>query len=148
MVSELNQHRRAFWRHFADAQPALHAATVRGNEHSRWLPVGAGGVIVALYLTNGSVGVFVRGERGSRIGHVRERLFPRRESLAWALGQPDIKLGSRFLLNTSLRLDMHDRAIWPQAADWLAATAPLYQSALRDISTPPPGAFAEPNPFL
>jgi hypothetical protein len=148
MISELNQHRRDFWAHFAGAEPSLYARTTRGNEHSRWLAVGAGGLIVALYLTNRSVGVFVRGERGSHIGHVRERLFSYRERLAQALRQPDIKLGDRFLLNTGLRLDMHDHANWPRASNWLAINAPFYQAALHCLLTSPAHPFEEPNPFL
>ncbi len=148
MVSDLNQHRRDFWAYFAGAQPKLFARTARGNEHSRWLPVGAGGLIVALYVTNLSVGVFVRGERGSRVGHVRERLFSYRQRLAKALAQPDIKLGERFLLNTGLRLDMHDRANWHSASDWLASRAFLYEEALRNVLTGRTDPFEDANPFL
>ena len=75
-------HRRAFWAYFAERMPALFARTERGNEHSRWLTVGHMPLIAALYLTNRSVGLFVRGPRRTRIGHVREFLFPYREVLA------------------------------------------------------------------
>lgn len=133
MISDLNQHRRAFWAFFAERQPALYARTERGNEHSRWLTVGPWPLIAALYLTNRSVGLFVRGARRTRIGHVREFLFPYREVLAKELREPGLRLGENFLLNTRLRLDMHDRDNWPPAADWLARQTPLYERALKAV---------------
>lgn len=133
MVSDLNQHRRAFWAFFAEQAPVLYARTERGNEHSRWLAVGRMPLIAALYLTNRSVGLFVRGARRTRIGHIREFLFPCREVLARELREPELKLGETFLLNTRLRLDMHDRDNWPAAADWLARRTPLYERALTAV---------------
>jgi hypothetical protein len=147
-LSDITRHRRAFWSHFAKNQQAIHVATTRGNEHSRWLPVGAGGLIIALYVTNRSVGIFVRGERGTPIGKVRERLFGSRERIGGALGQPDIKLGEHFLLNTAQKLDMQDDANWPRAGAWLAAEAMLYRHALLELLTTPADPFEEPNPFL
>ena len=90
-------------------------------------------LIAALYLTNRSVGLFVRGPRRTRIGHVREFLFPYREVLAKELRQPELRLGDTFLLNTKLRLDMHDRDNWPTAVAWLAETSPLYERALAAV---------------
>ena len=149
MVSELYQHRRDFWAHFAANEPVLHGRTTPGNEHSRWLAVGTGsGLVVALYLTNRSVGDFVRGERGSRIGHVRERLFAHRDELASALEQPKLKLGERFLLNTSLKLDMNNRRNWDRAGEWLAVEAPRYEAALLDLLLRRPVADDWPSPFI
>ena len=99
----------------------------------RWLAVGRMPLIAALYLTNRSVGLFVRGARRTRIGHVREFLFPYREVLAKELREPELRLGENFLLNTRLRLDMHDRDNWPPAADWLARQTPLYERALKAV---------------
>lgn len=130
MISDLNQHRRASWAFFAGQAPELYARTERGNEHSRWLVVGHMPLVAALYLTNRSVGLFVRGPRRTRIGHVREFLFPHREVLAKELREPELRLGENFLLNTKLRLDMHDRDNWPAAANWLARQTPRYERAL------------------
>ena len=130
MVSDLNLHRRAFWAYFAEQLPALHARTERGNEHSRWLVVGPMPLIAAHYVANGGVGIFVRGARGTRAGHIRELLFPYRDFLAKALGREDLRLGQNFLLGYSLRCDMHDKSNWPQAIAWLAEQSPIYERAL------------------
>jgi len=136
MVSDLNLHRRAFWAFFAEQLPALHARTERGNEHSRWLAVGPMPLIAAHYVANGSVGIFVRGARGTRPGHVRQLLFPQRELLVETLGRPDLRLGENFLLGHSLRVDMHDRTNWPGAINWFAEQSPLYERALAALQHP------------
>ena len=118
MISDLTQHRRAFWRYFVESLPTLAERTVRGNESSRWLAVGPRPLIIAHYIATGSVGLFVRGAARERIGHVREYLFPHRRFLAESLGKPDLRLGSTFLVPDICRLDMNDRASWPQAIDW------------------------------
>lgn len=133
MVSDLTAHRRAFWQSFAGRAPALYLRTTRGNEHSRWLAVGPMPLVIALYLTDRGVGLFVRGARRTRIGHVREFLFPHREMLAKELGEPDLRLGSSFLLNTRLRLDMQEPGNWPAAADWLARRTPSYERAVAAV---------------
>jgi hypothetical protein len=130
MVSDLTLHRRAFWMLFAERSPALHARTLRGNETTRWLAVGSMPLIVAHYIAGGGVGIFVRGARGTRIGLVREYLFPHRDFLAQALGRPELRLGSTFLLNDRLRIDTFDKANWPRAIDWLAVRSAVYEQAL------------------
>lgn len=130
MISDLYQHRRAFWAYFAEQLPTFHARTEYGTEHSRWLTVGVTPLIVAHYVANNGVGLFVRGARGVRTGLIREILFPHREFLARALGRPNLKLGRNFLLGSSLRTDMHDRANWPDAAAWFAQQSPIYERAL------------------
>ncbi|WP_157018994.1 hypothetical protein [Mesorhizobium xinjiangense] len=133
MVSDLNRHRRAFWAQFASEQPALAARMERGSESTRWLAVGNRPLILAHYISANAVGLFVRGDRGTRTGHIREFLFPHHDLLAAALGQPDIRLGDQFLLVSRLRTDMHDKANWPNAIDWLAGNSPIYERALRDL---------------
>jgi len=130
MVSDLNLHRRAFWAFFAETLPGLNARTVRGNESTRWLAVGPKPLIVAHYIAATNVGIFVRGARGTRIGHVRELLFAHRNLLAQVLGEPDLRLGETFLLNTRLMLPTADRASWPKAMEWFAAQSPRYEAAL------------------
>jgi hypothetical protein len=130
MVSDLNLHRRAFWAFFAEILPELNARTARGNETTRWLAVGPRPLIIAHYIAATNVGIFVRGTRGTRIGHVRELLFPYRGLLAEAIGDPALRLGETFLLNTRLKLPTADRASWPKATEWFAAQSPSYVAAL------------------
>src|SRR5690606_14200142 len=70
--------------------------------------------------------------RGSRIGHVREILFPNREIIARHLG-PELRLGNRFLLHSRLRLAMDDRSSWPRSVAWFAETSPRYEAMLREV---------------
>ena len=133
MVSDLNLHRRAFWAFFAERLPELNARTARGNESSRWLAVGVMPLIAVHYISGESVGIFVRGARGTRIGHVREHLFPHREFLAKALGRERLRLGENFLLGDRLQGDMLDSANWPSAIDWFAERSPVYERALKGL---------------
>ena len=135
MISDLTQHRRSFWRYFAENLPALAARTVRGNESSRWLAAGPRPLIIAHYIAAESVGLFVRGAARERIGHVREYLFPHRRFLAKSLGRPELRLGSTFLLPDICRLDMNDRARWAQAIDWFAAHSPRYEAIFTALQT-------------
>jgi hypothetical protein len=133
MVSDLYMHRRAFWRFLAEHAPEVNARTVYGTEHSRWIVVGPRPLVAALYVANGSAGIFVRGARGVRTAVIREFLFPNREFLATALGRPDLKLGTYFPLASGVRADMTDEANWPRAIAWFAENAPLYERALLDL---------------
>lgn len=133
MVSDITWHRRAFWQFFAERLPELSARMVRGNEHSRWLAVGHRPLIVAHYVANGGVGLFVRGPARERIGHVRDYLLPHRRFLAGRLGKPDLRLGSTFLLPESLRIDMAARGNWPCATDWFARRSPVYEATLAGL---------------
>ena len=137
MVSDLTQHRRAFWAYFAEQLPELYARTERGNETTRWLTVGRVPLIAAHYISANGVGMFVRGARGTKIGHVREYLFPHRDFLAKALRREQLRLGTNFLVGNSLRVDMQDRANWPRATNWLAEQSPLYERALKALQRRP-----------
>jgi hypothetical protein len=116
MVSEITAHRRAFFAFLAEELPALDARMTRGNEHSRWLAVGPMPLIAVHYVANGGVGLFKRGARRTRSGLIREYLFPHREFLAAALRRSITRLPENFLLGTSLRIDMLDRANWPRGS--------------------------------
>lgn len=135
-VSELTGRRRAFWAAFAQALPALAGRTVRGNETTRWLAVGHVPLVAAHYVGAGAVGIFVRGARGTRIGHVREILFPHRELIARHLG-PKVRLGTAFLVGTRLGIDMSEEANWPRALQWLAEASPRYEALLREVQALP-----------
>lgn len=131
MVSETTAHRRAFWLYLADRMPALAARMTRGNEHSRWLAVGPRPLVLAHFIAGGAVGLFVRGAAREPVGPVRDFLLPHREMLTRLLGHAN--LGTTFLLADSVRLDMNDRANWPEAADWFGDRSPVYESALAAI---------------
>ena len=144
-ISDLNLQRRAFWAYFAEALPDLFARTERGNESSRWLAVGPSPLIVAHYVSATGVGVFVRGERGTKIGLVRESLFPHRRLLSEMLGREDIRLGGIFLLGDRFRCDMAQAGNWAAAVRWFAEKSPLYERALYRLQQ---GGIFPPGPDL
>lgn len=144
MISELTQHRRDFWHHFAQRLPKLDARMVRGNEHSRWLAVGHRPLIIAHYVANSGVGIFVRGQSGEKTWRIREFLFPHREFLAERLALPNLKLGNMFLLPKSTRLDMLDRENWNLACRWFAENSPAYETILTNLQSNRGGL---PDPF-
>ena len=133
MVSDLNLHRRAFWAFFAERLPDSTPGLQEAIKSSRWLAVGVMPLIAVHYISGESVGIFVRGARGTRIGHVREHLFPHREFLAKALGRERLRLGENFLLGDRLQGDMLDSANWPSAIDWFAERSPVYERALKGL---------------
>lgn len=141
-MSDLNRLRRSFWAVATTVEPAFFARMEYGNESSRWLAVGPLPFVVAHYFSTRGVGVFVRGPRRTRIGHVREFLFPHRHLLSKALGRHDIRLGESFLLHDRLRCDMTARPNWPKAAGWLAAKSWLYEEALCRVQAGGPAAGA------
>jgi hypothetical protein len=145
-LSDLNLLRRAFWEFSAAAEPAFFARMERGNESSRWLAVGAFPLVAVHYFSVRGVGIFVRGARGTKIGHVREFLFPHRRLLSEVLTRGDLRLGGTFLLHDRLRCDMTRRENWPAAVEWLTAKSPLYEKALlgvqkRGMSSAGPSLF-------
>lgn len=145
MVSELTQHRRDFWRHFAERLPDLHRRTVRGNEHSRWLVVGHRPLVIAHYVANRGVGLFVRGLSGEKTWQVRDYLFPHRAFLAARFTEPGLKLGTMFLMPRSVRLNMTDRATWPAATEWFGRQSPFYEAVFAELQLRPAGAGDEPT---
>ncbi|WP_274629123.1 hypothetical protein [Arvimicrobium flavum] len=135
MVSDLTRHRRDFWQYFADTLPELNVRMQRGNEHSRWLAVGHRPLVIAHYIANAGVGLFIRGEAGEPTWRVREFLFPHREFLARRLDRPGLKLGNMFLLPNSVRLDMTDRSNWQRATAWFAQNSPVYETVFTDLQS-------------
>lgn len=135
MISELNQHRRDFWLCFSERLPALYGRMVRGNEHSRWLIVGHRPLIVAHYVANRGVGLFIRGPAREKTWQTREYLFPHRAFLAERLRRPDLKLGNMFLLPKSVRLDMTDRSNWHRATAWFAENSPVYEAVFTELQS-------------
>ena len=139
MISDQARHRRDVWQAFADRLPDLASRMTRGNEHSRWLAVGPRPLVLAHYVADRGVGLFVRGPRGEPAWRVREVLLPHRRLLSVRLGRPDLRLGNRFLLPHALRIDMHQRANWPAAIDWLADRSSVYAAALAELQIRPGG---------
>lgn len=127
---------RAFWAVFLFRAGDRRYA--HGNMFSRWRAVGAADLIAAAYVTDHSVGVFIRGPRGERPAATIARLGERRlDALGAALG---VALGRDFLLAQRWATDTADPGRWEAMADWLHAAGDrvVYAaaSAFADERTP------------
>jgi hypothetical protein len=101
-----------------------------GSLYSRWRRV-SDDLVLSLYLTNRSVGLFVRGQRGERFATTANRLSAYEPDLGLAL---DASLrgyeGCCYLSN--LPLPVTDPASWPQAYAWLEEREQHYHRALTE----------------
>lgn len=124
-VAECNR----FWEAYAALRPGLRLA--RGNHWSRWRAVAGADLFIAVYLTNRSVGMFVRGERGLSLRGALRMLDIYEPRLSKALGVKPWDHGCPYL--TNLPLATNDRATWPEGHRWLIEREEFYHSTLARI---------------
>lgn len=99
-----------------------------GSLYSRWRRVG-NDLVLSLYLTNRSVGLFVRGERGERYPTTLERLSSCEPQLGEALGA-SLRGCEGCCYLSDFPLPVTDPASWPRGYEWLAAREEFYHAAL------------------
>ena len=108
-----------------------------GSLYSRWRRV-SDDLVISLYLTNRSVGLFVRGQRGERYRTTLNRLSGYEPQLGEALGASlSGYVGCCYL--TNLPLPVTDPGNWPQAYAWLEEQEELYHRVLSALG----GSLAE-----
>ncbi|MBX3531039.1 MAG: hypothetical protein KF849_10555 [Rhizobiaceae bacterium] len=117
--------RRLFWDGFEAAARA--APYEKGNGFSRWRAVPATELNLALYITNRSVGLFVRGLRGVPLSETRRLLGPCARALEAALSA---RLDDEVPLLRRHPLAATDPAAWPGAWAWLRAAEAEYLGVL------------------
>lgn len=112
-----------------------------GSLYSRWRRV-ADDIVLSLYLTNRSVGLFVRGERGETYATTANRLSAYEPNLGKALGA-SLRgyVGCCYLSNHPLPVT--DPASWPRGYEWLEEREGHYFKALSKIAV---GGGAETKP--
>jgi hypothetical protein len=100
-----------------------------GNTYSRWRDVPGTELVLAYYITNHSVGVFVRGQRGVPCRDTAATLpaFSLEAALGVPLGNPDFPFGSIY------RFDPFQTRAWPKSHIWLNETGERYVSVLAEI---------------
>lgn len=118
-----------FWARFAELRPALKLQ--RGNHFSRWRAVAGTPIFIALYVTNRSVGLFVRGERGLSLKGAIRLLSLHEPKLSAALGVPVVSDGCPYLSRLANRTV--DRETWPVAQQWLLDREGFYHDTLARI---------------
>lgn len=118
-----------FWEGYAALRPGLRL--LRGNRYSRWRGVAGTDIFISVYLTNRSVGLFVRGERGLSLKGAARKLGPYRRRLGPALGVADSNGGYPYL--DQLPFVTNDPATWPRAHRWLFKREVFYHRVLARI---------------
>ena len=133
-MSSLGQFRKEFWTHYVNRFPDELARGNADAASSRWRVLSELGLVVTIYLAQKSVGVFIRGTRGTSNAEVFERLAPHADRLRMAtgaeIGNPEA--GHYFSLS-SFKCNSNDKAQWDAMSDWLHSTADAYETALKDI---------------
>jgi hypothetical protein len=99
-----------------------------GSLYSRWRRV-ADDLVLSLYLTNRSVGLFVRGERGERWATTVNRLAAYEPQLGKALGA-SLRGYEGCCYLSNLPLPVTDPASWPQGYTWLEEQEESYHRVL------------------
>ena len=99
-----------------------------GSLYSRWRRV-ADDLVLSLYLTNRSVGLFVRGERGERWATTVNRLASYEPQLGEALGA-SLRGYEGCCYLSNLPLPVTDPASWPQGYAWLEEQEESYHRVL------------------
>ncbi len=101
-----------------------------GSLYSRWRRV-ADDLVLSLYLTNRSVGLFVRGQRGESWATTANRLSAYEPDLGVALGA-SLRgyIGCCYLSN--FPLPVTDPVSWPQGYEWLEEREEHYHRVLSE----------------
>ena len=121
--------RDQFWRLYVALRPGL--GIRYGNTYSRWRPVAGTDLFLSLYITNSSVGLFVRGERGLSLAGALRMLEPYERKLVAALGVPPVSEKCPYL--SKLPLATSERENWRQAHEWLIGREEFYHRTLARI---------------
>lgn len=114
-----------FWKRFAGVHGS---GLTHGSLYSRWREVGDD-TVISLYLTNRSIGLFVRGRRGERFATTAQRLSAYEPELGLALGAK-LRGDDPLCYLTNHPVVTTDTREWPAAFDWLLAAERRYEAVL------------------
>jgi hypothetical protein len=122
-----DRQRRAYFDAFAGRFPGLSLRW--GNTFSRWRDVPGTELVVAYYITNHSVGVAIRGQRGIPCRDTAATLpvFSLETALGVPLGTPDFPFISAY------RFDPFAQAAWPKSHIWLNDAGNRYVEVLANV---------------
>jgi hypothetical protein len=126
-ISELGQFRLDFWTRYATLFPGGQKA---GGTSSQWVSLAGTEAQLAQYVSQKSVGLFVRPAWGGDVVATREELAPFAEDLAHRLG---VAMGEgRTMFADLLKIDMQNDSNWDRACQWLHDTTGRYQAVFAE----------------
>lgn len=105
----------------------------QGSLYSRWRVV-ADDLVLSLYLTNRSVGLFVRGQRGEKWATTVSRLAAYEPELGLALGA-SLRGYQGCCYLSNLPLGVTDPDTWQRGYAWLEQRERHYHRVLRDLAS-------------
>ncbi|HTV68819.1 MAG TPA: hypothetical protein VMF90_09810 [Rhizobiaceae bacterium] len=117
--------RKRFWDGFVATRPGVVYAW--GNTFSRWRVVPDTEFNLSLYITNRSIGLFVRGVRGIPRAETCARLSPRKLELETAL---NAQINDECPLLRNFPLTTTNPGTWNTAYEWLEANEAEYLAVL------------------
>lgn len=130
-LSELGQHRKAFWTHYLNRFPQEnHDDYPADAAISRWRVLEDLELVVAAFLSNKYVGVFIRGRRGVSTETIYAKLEPYKDELTTCL---KADMGSQFLFASRCFEDTTNQAHWNRLTDWLHYQMNIYETTLREL---------------
>jgi hypothetical protein len=119
---------KAFWNGYIVRRKDVRIE--HGSLYSRWRRV-SDDLVLSLYLTNRSVGLFVRGQRGERYATTVNRLSAYEPHLGLALGA-SLRGYEGCCYLSNLPLPVTDPASWPQGYAWLEERERHYHRVLSE----------------
>jgi hypothetical protein len=123
-LSELGQHRLAFWTHLCERHPWFGKPDAAS---SHWVELPGTEAVAVQYISKNGVGIFVRPRRGRSMEELGRELEPYLEGLSQELGASPG--GSASFLSQSFKADARDRGSWDAMSDWLDERTRAYQAA-------------------
>ena len=117
---------RTFWNGYIISRKDVRIE--HGSLWSRWRRV-ADDLVLSLYLTNRSVGLFVRGQRGEGYRTTLNRLSAYEPALGMALGA-SLRGYEGCCYLSNLPLPVTDPASWPRGYEWLEEQEEFYHRVL------------------
>jgi len=130
---------KTFWEFLISRHP-IEEEYARSTGHAyRWRSVPELHLVVAQFVSQHGVGVFVRGEKGANRDEVEHRLLPHAERLKKAVGVDEFFVvdrgmpPSKYFFQKFKDFDSSTRKNWGRMADWLHREADAYEVALRRV---------------
>ncbi|MEM9567485.1 MAG: hypothetical protein AAF974_04190 [Cyanobacteria bacterium P01_E01_bin.34] len=132
-MSELGLFRKQFWTHYVERFPDERQYGAASGTSSRWRMIDGIPLKIVLFISNGRVGVFVRGDRGVSGEEVFEIVNPQMETLTQSFGAEFGAVGSNQFFKTACLQDTSVSDKWDELSDWLHNTANQYELILTEF---------------
>jgi hypothetical protein len=126
----------AFWATHLDRFPYEARLSRPVGERCRWRAARVKGVVIAQFVSENAVSVFLRGRHGVPIETAEEALAPFAEKLERRFGVALRVEGRAVLAEKTMAINAVDPSNWGVISQWLRAQADDYSAALHEVARP------------